>query len=88
MIVHGSGRFTYEEREPVLRTCWECNTAHERLKNVNVLHLCLGCGRYWVFGRFLDSFERDAERDAFFAKLGIGDGESTMKVDSAMVPKS
>ena len=37
---------TLEEGEPVMRSCWVCNPAHERLKKVNRLYTCFICGKY------------------------------------------
>lgn len=68
MIYREKGRYSMEEREPVLRSCWECNPSHEHLKNVNRLHLCFGCGRYWIYGCFLDSFDSKNDMDDFLEK--------------------
>lgn len=32
-----------------LRTCWECNSAHEHLKDCEKLH-CISCGKYYERG--------------------------------------
>jgi hypothetical protein len=29
------------------------------------LHTCFECGRYWIHGRYLDSFETPEQMDAF-----------------------
>jgi len=71
-----------EEGEPSLRSCWECNGAHEHLRTVNFLHACFECGRYWVFDKFLDEFENDGEFDQFFRSKGIKSGGSTQKIDA------
>ena len=81
MIWHGNGKVEVEEGEPAMRSCWECNSAHERLKTVNFLHVCFDCGRYWVFDRFLNSFDSDEMFDAFFQGLGMGPGQSTTTID-------
>ena len=81
MIWKGKGVVSSEEREPCLRSCWECNSAHEHLKSVNALHLCFACGRYWVFDRYMDSFKNDEELDQFFAGLGMKPGDSTTRID-------
>jgi hypothetical protein len=78
----GGGQVKPEENEPMLRSCWECNKAHEHLKKVNTLHWCLECGRYWVFDRFLDSLENDEATDAFFSGWGVAVGASTTTVDA------
>jgi len=66
-----------EKGEPALRSCWECNVAHEHLKDVNFLHWCFSCGRYWLWGRYFD-FDSDVEFDEFFKNRGMGSGESTL----------
>lgn len=78
----GKGEVTAEEDEPVLRSCWECNAAHEHLKKVNTLHLCFECGRYWVFDKFLEDFKNNEEFDAYFKSLGLKPGDSTTKIDA------
>ena len=82
MIWHGGGKIEMEEGEPAFRSCWECNTAHERLKKVNSLHLCLFCNRYWVFDRFLDTLETDDEFATFMESWGVKIGESTQAIDA------
>ncbi len=57
--------YKFDEGEPALRSCWECNGAHEHLKDVTSLHVCFGCGRFWIFGRYMDSFKDEKERDEF-----------------------
>ena len=54
-----------EEHEPIMRSCWECNEAHEHLKKAESLHCCFWCSRYWIFGRFLDEFETPEAMDEF-----------------------
>lgn len=42
------------ENEPAaLRSCWECNAAHEHLKRAKGLFLCFECGRFYTDGRYL-----------------------------------
>lgn len=82
MIYNGNGKLKPEEGEPALRSCWECNAAHEHLKKVNTLHQCFECGRSWIFDRFFDTFKNEKEFDDFFSKkLGLKKGESTTKID-------
>ena len=57
--------YTMDEGEPAFRSCWECNEAHENLKNTNFLHFCFSCGRYWIYGHFLDEFESQENLDEF-----------------------
>jgi len=54
-----------DEGEPALRSCWECNSAHEHLKDTPFLHSCFICDRMWIHGRYLDEFESAEEMDAF-----------------------
>lgn len=85
MIWLGNGEVKLEKEhgEPAMRSCWECNGAHEHLKRVNTAHVCLmGCGRYWVFDRYLDTLESDEAFDAYFTSLGLKPGESTTKIDA------
>lgn len=82
MLWKGQGFIEMEKGEPVLRSCWECNPAHEYLKKVNWLHYCLGCGRYWVFENFLDFFQSDEEFDGFFKERGMAPGDSTTQIDA------
>ena len=71
-----------EKGEPALRSCWECNGAHEHLKKVNSLHYCWECCRYWVFDRFLDTFTTDDDFDNYFKSIGLKSGDSTTKIDA------
>ena len=64
MKYKGFDSYMREEHEPVMRSCWECNEAHEHLKEVDSLHYCFWCGRYWMFGHYLDGFNV-TELDAF-----------------------
>ena len=82
MIWKEGGIVTSEEGEPARRSCWECNSAHEHLKKVNMLHTCWECGRYWIFDRYLESFQTDGEFDNFFKSLGMKSGDSTQKIDA------
>lgn len=82
MIWKGEGIIKLENGEPALRSCWECNQAHERLKKVNTLHHCLWCSRHWVFDRFMDSFETEEEFDSFFEEKGMSPGDSTTSIDA------
>lgn len=77
-----SDKIELEKGEPAFRSCWSCNPAHEHLKQVNWLHVCLmGCGRYWIFDRFLDEFEDNDKIVEWLKSLGLKDGESTTKID-------
>lgn len=45
----------YEERckkgEPVLRSCWNCNSAHKHLKSTDYLIYCIWCGNMYLKGK-------------------------------------
>ena len=60
--------YELEEGEPVLRSCWECNGAHEHLKDVTSLHFCVWCGRYWIYGHYLTEFN-DSDLDGFLKSV-------------------
>ena len=34
----------------VLRSCWECNSAHEHLRSADYQVLCFACGKTWWKG--------------------------------------
>lgn len=57
--------YIMDEGEPAFRSCWECNGAHEHLKDTDFLHVCFSCGRYWIHGYFLDEFESQEKLDEF-----------------------
>lgn len=40
-----------------MRTCWECNPAHEHLKTVRGLFTCISCGRWYMNGGYFDNEE-------------------------------
>jgi len=40
-----------------MRSCWECNPAHEYLKTVGGLFTCFECGRWYMNGGFFDNEE-------------------------------
>lgn len=46
-----------------MRTCWECNPAHEHLKDVGGLFTCIDCARWFMNG---DYFTNDEHCDAEF----------------------
>jgi hypothetical protein len=71
-----------EAGEPAMRSCWECNTAHEHLKEVNFLHTCFECGKFWVFDKFFNELNGDEEFDNFFRSKGLKEGDSTTKIDA------
>jgi hypothetical protein len=82
MILY-SDRAEREEAEPAMRSCWECNSAHEHLKTVNTLHLCFDCGRLWVFDLFLDEVGSAEEMMRICAeRYGMKPGGSTASVDT------
>ena len=63
-----SDTYKLDEGEPALRSCPECNPAHEHLRNTSFLHVCFQCGRYWIHGRYFDEFETVEETDKFLKK--------------------
>ncbi len=56
MKFSNDGYIFREKGEPAFRSCWECNPAHDYLKDVDTLHICFVCSRSWVKGQFLNSF--------------------------------
>jgi len=60
------GNYEYDEGEPIIRSCPECNPAHEHLFKTNRLHYCFECGRHWLLNKYLSDFETDEEVDKFF----------------------
>lgn len=66
MKYKGYETYVRDQGEPSIRSCPDCNAAHEHLRDVgNFLHWCFVCGRYWIFDRYLDSFATDDEMDSF-----------------------
>ncbi len=61
----GFDDYEFEFGEPGFRSCWNCNSLHEYLKNKTYLHVCFLCDRYWIHGRFLDEFKSAETLDAF-----------------------
>lgn len=42
-------RVLLAEHKVTFRSCWECNSAHEHLKEgEDVVLLCFGCGNYYL----------------------------------------
>lgn len=80
-MIFKNGILKTEEDEPAMRSCWECNGAHERLKTVNFLHSCFECGRDWIFDTFLDKFINNDEIIEWLKSLGVKEGESTKTID-------
>lgn len=70
-----------EEGEPYMRSCWECNLAHEYLKKVNSLFLCFVCDKYWLFGEFLTSKDKVEELIAFFNRHGLKENMSSTEIE-------
>ena len=57
-----------ENDEPILRSCWKCNSAHDRLKHVDKLHMCFVCGQYWIHGKMFSDFESEEALDDFLKR--------------------
>lgn len=81
MIYRGNGSVSIDKNEPVFRSCWVCNQAHEYLKDKNWLGWCFSCGRYFIFGKFLDEIKSDKEFDSFFQSKGLQPGDSTQSIE-------
>lgn len=61
----------FENNEPAIRSCYECNLAHEHLRNTEFIHVCYDCGRYWIKGKYLNEFKTDEDLRKFLKKIGI-----------------
>ena len=61
------GEYELEDQEPYFHTCFECDSTHEYLRNVNRLHICPSCGRPWLLGTFTADMT-DEEFDSFYNK--------------------
>ena len=60
------------ERHFAFRSCWNCNTAHEYLKNANYVINCFGCGRWFYKGVDITS-DNEAEPTQLISEdTGIG----------------
>lgn len=72
---------TEGQEDAVMRTCWECNPAHEGLKAVNFTMFCIDCGRYFGSGEFLplytptlaDIEAKVEEKDGWYLQQSCGD---------------
>lgn len=51
----------YRNGEYAFRSCWDCNAAHEYLKEVDYLIECFGCGRYLFKGVDITIYPEGAE---------------------------
>lgn len=45
--------FAEASPDAAMRSCWQCNPAHEHLKEVKGLFVCLECDRYYEEGVFI-----------------------------------
>ena len=63
------GKIEWSKDEPYFRSCWECNTAHEHLKKDKLLFNCFECGRFYFFGKYLDTFETQVKADTFIKEV-------------------
>ena len=43
--------------EPVLRSCWKCNSAHKHLKKADYIIYCIWCGNVYYKGKKLKIFK-------------------------------
>ncbi len=52
----------YQERfkkgEPIMRSCWKCNSAHKHLKKADYLIWCFECGRLYLKGKQIKEIEK------------------------------
>jgi hypothetical protein len=78
MIWNGDGKVTAERFEPVFRSCWECNNAHEHLRNRDMLHTCIWCEKTWVAGVDFSAIDSEKDFDAAMTALGLKPGQSTI----------
>lgn len=85
MIWYGNGevRLESEHNEPHMRSCWECNSAHEHLRASSYFHTCFACGKSWCLGWDFQQDATDEEFDAHFSSQGLKPGDSTTKIVSA-----
>ena len=85
MIWYGKGRLELEREhnEPYMRSCWECNSSHEHLRESAYFHWCFACGKQWCLGWDFDQEASDEKFDVHFSSRGLKPGDSTTKVASA-----
>jgi len=48
-------RILLKNTEFAMRSCWECNPAHNHLKKVGGLFTCFECGRWYMNGGYFDN---------------------------------
>jgi len=71
MRLDDDNKIIFKKGEPALRSCPECNSGHEYLRDVEILHLCFVCGRYWLRGHYLDEFETIEALRAFLQDVSL-----------------
>ena len=71
MIYLDNGEYKLEKDEPLRRSCWLCNPAHDFLKTVDRVHKCIMCGRLWIYETFLDDLKTVEQWDAFVKGYNI-----------------
>jgi hypothetical protein len=76
-----NGKVIFEKCEPILRSCWKCNSSHKHLKKVNMAHYCYLCGNQWIFDKFFTEIGSDKNMIKFLKSSGLKEGESTSKID-------
>jgi len=57
MKINNEGNIEFDKGEPALRSCFNCNGCHKHLMNVDFVHWCFQCGRYWIKGKYFDEFK-------------------------------
>lgn len=84
MIWLGNGKFKFESEhnELHMRSCWECNSAHDHLRESSYFHWCFECGKLWCLGWDFSCDASDEEFDAHFSSRGLKPGDSTTKIKS------
>ena len=81
MILIKKDTFKYEMGEPIMRTCWKCNAGHKHLKKVTLVHVCFACGKYWLFGKYLDKIKNV---DKWLKTLGLKYNDSTLNIKTKL----
>lgn len=49
--------------EPIMRSCWKCNSAHTHLKTADYLIWCFLCGKVYYKGKQIKRLEKDDENE-------------------------
>jgi hypothetical protein len=49
--------------EPVMRSCWNCNSAHKHLKKADYIIFCFECGSFYFKGKKITKLEGEKKND-------------------------